>query len=259
MPSMNLTTRRGKPTGFSLVELLVVVAIIAIIAGLLFAGVSTLRNGAKESQARAVLASLMGYRGQFETQFKTTAAMPSHLDNDPTYDWSTAKRLNAPGASGPDIKIDTGKDLAGAEYTYSNGDTNKVYMERANIYMKRFIWVVNQMPVIREGLPSLANAFGDFDKDGFLEVVDPWGNPIAYAQSVEHGIAGNSDDDFLPEHDNPFFASAGKDKLWGRPKTSGEFANPNDWDDYKKTDEYKFSVDNLYSFDIDRSAAQRGD
>ena len=252
------TTTRGHGSGFTLIELLVVIAIIAVLMGLLLGGVAFVRSGAQESQTRAILASLMGHAGQFETQFSTAAAMPSHLDNDTTYDWSTPKRRNAQGATGS-IKLDTGTDLAGddnGDYTYTNGDTNDQYMRRANLYMKRFLWAANQMPVIRDALPSLGESFGDFDGDGFVEVVDAWGNPIAYARSVSH--TSDPDDDFLPEHSTPFFASAGKDQRWGRPKTSGEMT-PAQWDTYKDTDEYKFSVDNLYSFDIDRSAAQRGD
>jgi prepilin-type N-terminal cleavage/methylation domain-containing protein len=262
MPNMNPTTRRHA-SGFTLIELLVVIAIIAVLAGLLLGGAAVLKEGGKESQARAVLASLMGHAGQFENQF-STAGIVAHLGNSSPYFWEgNTKHRNAEGASGEtEIKSGTGTDLAGddnGDYTYSNGDTNDEYMERANLYMKRFIWAVNQMPVIRDGLPSLGAAFDDFDDDGFLEIIDPWGNPIAYASSVTHGIAANTDDDFLPMHKNPFFASAGKDQMWGRPQVRGEFGSDAAWDAYTQTDEYKFSVDNLYSFDIDRSAAQRGD
>ncbi len=256
------TTNRQPSTGFSLIELLVVIAIISIIAGLLLGGVAYLKSGTEESQTRAVLASLSGHRGQLETQFSTAAAMPSHLDNDQTYNWSTPKRKNALNSDSNKVLLDTGVDLAGddnGDYTYTNGDTNDEYMQRANLYMKRFLWAANQMPVIRDALPSLGESFGDFDDDGFIEVVDAWGNPIAYARSVEHGVAATSDDDFLPKHNGPFFASAGKDQRWGMPRVRGEFATENDWEAYKATDEYKFSVDNLYDFDIDRAAAQRGD
>ncbi len=259
MTNTNTTTHRHAP-GFSLIELLVVISIIAVLASLLLGGAALVKSGAEESQTRAVLASLMGHAGQFETQFSTAAAMPSHLDNDTTYDWSTVKRRNAQGATGS-ARIDTGTDLVGDDnddYTYANGDTNDQYMQRANLYMKRFLWAANQMPVIRNALPSLGESFGDFDDDGFIEIVDAWGNPIAYARSVEHDVPATADDDFLPKHNSPFFASAGKDQRWGRPQIRGEMSQAQ-WDTYKETDEYKFSVDNLYSFDIDRSAAQRED
>jgi len=260
------TTNRRPSTGFSLMELLVVIAIISVIAGMLLGGIAVLRSGSQESQTRAILASLTGHRGQLETQFSTAAAMPSHLDNDQTYDWSTLKRRNAQDSTGSDILDDnSGVDLAGDAnddhtYTYgdASGDRNDTYMERANLYMKRFLWAANQMPTIRDGLPSLGESFGDIDGDGFIEVVDAWGNPIAYARSVKHNDPSTSDDDFLPERNGPFFASAGKDQRWGMPRVRGEMTQA-EWDDYIKTDEYKFTLDNLYDFDIDRSAAQRGD
>ncbi len=269
MTSTHSTTRRRDGQGFTLVELLVVIAIIALLAGLLLGGVAIVKQGAKESQARTVLGNLMGNAGQYESKFPSAALILQHMPSkNPSFDkvdWTTIKRQNAQNATGQTVI--TGADLAGddnGDYTYSNGDTNDQYMERANLYMNRFIWTVNQMPVIRNNLPSLGAALGDFDDDGFLDVIDPWGNPVAFAVRVSHDnelqfVNDGNDDDFLPAHDNPFFASAGKDQRWGRPRVRGEFANDAAFDTYKQTDDYKFSVDNLYSFDIDRSAAQRGD
>jgi prepilin-type N-terminal cleavage/methylation domain-containing protein len=258
MTSLNTTTRRPGP-GFTVIELLVVIAIIAVISALVIGGAAALRDGAKESQARTILASLMGHAGQFESQF-ATAGVIEHLQvNDRTYFWGNTKRQNAEGFTGN--ALITGSDVAGDEN--GNDPTNDADMANANLYIERFIWAAYQMPVIRENLPSLGAAFGDFDNgglgDGFLEVVDPWGNPIAYASRVEHLIGVNVEDDFLPIHDNPFFASAGKDQRWGRPRVRGEFANESAWLAYKDTDDYRFSVDNLYSYDIDRAAATRGD
>lgn len=273
MPSPTPTTPRHE-SGFTLIELLVVIAIIAVISGLIIGGAAVLKEGAKESHARTVLASLMGHAGQFEAQF-ATAGVVEHLQvYDRTYFWGDPQHLKRQNAEGFNSNVDiTGSDVAGddnGDYTYSNGDTNDEYMERANLYIERFIWAAYQMPVIREGLPSLGALFGDFDNDGlgdgFLEVVDPWGNPIAYASNVKHPTPNTltstnnaTDDDFLPLHNNPFFASAGKDQRWGRPRVHGEFSNDPDWQTYKDSDDYRFSVDNLYSFDIDRAAAQRGD
>lgn len=264
MPTLNLTTPRHE-SGFTLIELLVVIAIIAVISGLIIGGAAVLKDGARESHARTVLASLMGHAGQFEAQF-ATAGVVEHLQvYDRTYFWGDPqhrKRQNAEGFnSNEEI---TGSDVAGDD----NGTDpdNDADMALANKYIERFIWAAYQMPVIREGLPSLGASFGDFDDDGFLEIVDPWGNPIAYASNVKHPTPNTltstnnaTDDDFLPLHDNPFFASAGKDQRWGRPRVHGEFSNDPDWQTYKDSDDYRFSVDNLYSFDIDRAAAQRGD
>jgi prepilin-type N-terminal cleavage/methylation domain-containing protein len=276
MTNLKPITRRPA-RGFSLIELLVVIAIIAVIAGLIMSGVAALKSGAEESKARATLASLMGLAGQMETQLSIGSGLQHLQGVDKTYDWGDTgnnKRKNAQNATGSgDLNDGTGHDPAGDDNDYTGGDgtytsaDNDRDMRIANLYIERFLWAANQMPAIREKLPSLSGSFGDADDDDFLDLVDPWGNPIAYANYVQHppkpnalnGTTNYPEDDFLPAHNGPFFASAGKDQRWGRPRVRGEFNTENDWLNYQATDEYEFSVDNLYSFDIDRSAAQRGD
>lgn len=250
-------TTRPHARGFTIMELIVVIAIIAAISAILLGGMTVLKGGAQEAQTQTLLAGLMGLEGQYQVQFQSGTGI-GHL-NDNKYNWTQNKRQNAQGFSNTqEITGDYVNPDTNGNYTYANGDENDEYMERANLYIERFLWAVNQMPVIREKLPSFGTAFGDTDGDGFIDLVDPWGNPIAYANRVKH-TPGTEDDDFLPQYTGPFFASAGKDGMWGRPRTSGEFDSTAAWETYKGTDDYRFSTDNLYSFDIDRSAAQRGD
>lgn len=257
MNSLNTTTR-SRDRGFTVMELIVVIAIIAALMAMLLGGISALRGGAQEAQTQTLLAGLIGLEGQYEVQFKNSVGIKHLFDSD--YDWTKTKRQNADGFSGQ-IMIDG--DYVNPEtngnYTYGNGDKNDDYMERANLYMERFLWAANQMPVIREKLPTFGAAFGDSDNDGFIDIVDAWGNPIAYANKVRHTPGTDTADDFLPEYDGPFFASAGKDGMWGQPRIRGEFTSDAAWNTYTGTDEYLFSLDNLYSFDVDRSAAKRGD
>jgi prepilin-type N-terminal cleavage/methylation domain-containing protein len=267
MTHRQTTTRRKEP-GFTLTEVLVVIAIIAVVMGLILGGVSKLKESAKESHARTLLVGLLGSEGMYETA--TTKAIHHYLSD--IIDWTAAKRQNAPNYSS--TFVITGQDLAGnandfddyTDATYSNA-MNDFDMAEANLYTERFIWAANQMPTIRKMLPSLGDGFDDIELDGnnvpsgdgFLEVVDPWGNPVAYAASVKHDPLGFTNDDFLPEHNAPFFASAGKDQRWGRPQKRGDFLNDTDWQTYKDSDAYRFTLDNLYSFDLDRSAATRED
>ncbi len=258
-------TTRPHARGFTIIELIVVIAIIAVIAGLLLGGVALVKESAKESQAVTVLTNLMGNAGMYET--KTQYAI-LHI-NDPILKWGgPGWNTNAPNPPAQTGSIDP--DYVNVENTenptYSNGQDNNYYMERANLFIERFLWAANQVPQIRENLPALGAAFDDTDGDGFMEVLDPWGNPVAYAFSVKHpvpntlaGTNNDPEDDFLPVHANAFFASAGKDQKWGLPRVRGEFPSQAAWDAYKGSDDYKFTLDNLYSFDLDRSAAKRGD
>jgi len=254
MKCLNRTTRRRAP-GFTLIELLVVIAIIALLMGLLLVGVSALRQGAKESQAQAVLTNLMGNAGQYETKtdYAVIVSPGSTL-----IAWGVPRLKNAPGeqANMGTIQALYVNDENNGNVTYSNGKDNDFYMRQANRFIERFIWAANQLPAIRNNLPSLGGAFVDADGDGFMEVIDPWGNPIAYGNAVSHND-NFTDDDFLPVYSKSFFASAGQDQKWGLPKQRGEFSSDAAWEAYKGTDDHKFAVDNLYSFDLDRSESHR--
>lgn len=266
------TTIRQPSTGFSLMELLVVIAIISIIAAILLGGVALVQEGAKESQAQTVLTNLMGNAGTYEVKVGDSVPHqnPISVTALKIIDWGTVKKKNSldhPSTDPPKlIAPNYDNPDNNGNVTYSDGNDNDYYMRQANLYIERFIWAANQMPDIRNNLPALGGAFADVDNDGFMEVIDPWGNPVAYASSVKHQIQAllpnnGDDDDFLPAHASPFFASAGKDQKWGLPRTRGEFgpgpAGDTDWNNYKATDDYKFAQDNLYSFDLDRSQSHR--
>lgn len=258
----------------TLTEVMVVLLIIAVLMGLILGGVSKMKESAKESHARMLLTGLLGCSGMYEI---ATTKVIEHIRNTTYMPWTGTRKMNAPGvkyegktgtlvqSDGDDIAAD-GNDYNDDDGTYTNA-MNDTDMERANLYIERFIWAANQMPTVRKTLPSIGAGFGDIELDinsvpagdGFLEVVDPWGNSVAYAAAVSHDPGKFPDDDFLPEHDSPFFASAGKDQRWGRPMKRGDFTSDLAWKNYKNTDEYRFTLDNLYSFDLDRSAAMRED
>ena len=67
----------------------------------------------------------------------------------------------------------------------------------------------------------------DSDGDGFLELVDGWGNKIAYAAYVKRDD-DFTDDDFFPSSNRPLFMSAGPDGKFG------SFAPQNQADDAAK-------------------------
>ena len=203
------TTRRR---GFSLVEILVVIAIMGILVGLVVVGATQLRGNADISRARTMLGGLSGAATEYEV---ATGKPVLHMGNLPI-DWSSPRPMNVPGSNDQDV-------------IQGDGDTPEE--REANLWIERFVSATYQMPTTRGAIDRAGSEFVvDEDGDGFLEVRDPWGNNIAY---LAYSAGGR-----LPRHDSPFFASAGPDGRWGDIGPDGE---PN-----------ADAADNLYSFDIER-------
>ena len=103
--------------------------------------------------------------------------------------------------------------------------------------IERLVCALLEVEQSKKILQSLArDALRDTDGDGFLEVVDDWGNKLVYDTHVSHSDADKSDD-YLPERNgpDPFVVSAGYDQDFGNAKT-----NPKD----------RIEDDNLYSFNL---------
>ena len=250
-------------------ELLIVIAIISIIAGLLLSAGVAMRDSTKTRLARSILGGVSGLSGQYEVQTKYRL---EHLaTRSGLIDWGSLKNYNNPDPNyqGNSGNLTGGFNTDASEHAdlysvgssdpnYNDYQNNIVSMESANLFIERFVWAAYKVPAIRGTIDSFGDQFGDIDEDGFLDFVDPWGNPIAYASDVVHD-GYSPEDDFLPQHAEPFFASAGPDGLWGEPRTRSQFTTESDYNNYKDTNEYKFSVDNLYSFDLDHTAGSKED
>ena len=264
------TTTRPRQQGMTLTEILVVIAIITVVMGLVLGGVSAMRQGASRSHAKTLLTGLSGYANSYEVSTGTGGGNGvNHLTGKGMVDWNNSIAMNSPARAGTtgslsDASRQDNDDIAGEANDYTTGDgtyptaDNDTDMQWANIFIERFIWAANQMPAIRNGLPSLGTGFDDTELvsnvpegDGFMEVVDPWGNSIAYAQGVSHSDT-NTEDDFLPEREFSFFASAGPDQKWGRFRKYSEFSSDAAWNTYRDSDEYKYTLDNIYSFESDQ-------
>jgi hypothetical protein len=108
--------------------------------------------------------------------------------------------------------------------------------QTGHAYIERYVWSLKRMKDGRKLLMNAAqDALKDTDEDGFDELVDAWDNPLTYAVQVNH-TDGVAEDDFLPRHKHPFFASAGADGKWGNAESDPE-ATVRD--------------DNLYSFSFE--------
>ena len=227
--------------GFTLIEILVAIALVAVVASLLIGAVVAMRGTADESHARTQLGGLIGVSAEYETA-TTMPVLHDSVRPSLIFTWDQAKRQNAPGFTGTALIQDPGATTA---------------EEYANLFSERFVWAAYQLPATREALERLGEGMlVDLDEDGFLEMRDPWGNNIAYATFSNHSSL--TTDDFLPQHTNPFFASAGADGKWGAAKTESELGGGAAWTSYIATDDYIDSRDNLYSFDLDRTSENVG-
>ena len=108
---MNYRDKRSAQRGFTLVELLLVLVILALIAGLVLPGII---GKAESAKVRAAASQISRISMSVETFYLDTGNTPeslSDLVNEPA---------NASGWNGPYIKTSTLKDPWGREYEYRN-------------------------------------------------------------------------------------------------------------------------------------------
>ena len=127
-------------------------------------------------------------------------------------------------------------------------DSVELFVEKTSGHpkLKRFYEVFEQ-DKDGSGGDSDRYHYGDFDGDGKNEIRDSWKNAIVYAAFVKHDDEYTKDD-FLPEHPSPYFASAGPDGRFGVVKSRDEMESEDAWNAYLTGDDYKATLDNVYSF-----------
>ena len=241
-----LDTARRAPRGFSITEILVVVGIIAIlVAAVAFVGVG-MREAGKRQMTRARIEALMGVHDEY--QAITGNRVNSHKVDTRPFDWSTEKARNGPEAVG--TNLDTPEDPEKLDGTLRDHG------------IERFVWATWQVPDTRDLLQAIgkealvdAENLGPNAGNGYVEVRDAWGNKLVYASYAWDPASDDNtpNDDFLPPHGTsdrwrPFFASAGKDGLWGGPGPDGDFGTTDDLD--ANGDGTPDHEDNLYSYEV---------
>jgi prepilin-type N-terminal cleavage/methylation domain-containing protein len=180
------TTRR---LGFSLIELLVTIAVLALLIGIAFPVLSSFSNSGDRSKTNAMLRSLAGAADEYNIRTGNTpstvgnAAVTVGGNNDDTIGFWLFQTLGVPEVENM-INSATKQSL--------NKDYNDNGTEGEN--------------------------FAD------VVILDAWGNPIRYA-SLQENSDGFNADDYLPAYPRPFFASAGPDGEWGSVANDG---TPND-------------------------------
>lgn len=224
---------RNHHAGFSLIEILVVIALIVLLTGMVVGVGRRLRQSAHVSQTKIILGVCKAAADEYATKFKPVlhynGTLEPSIKSDYIYEdnWnSTNFKQNADGFTG------TGK---------------------IDDHIERFVYKAMKYEVSRKILTTLKGQLIDKDGDGFLEVIDGFGNMIDYAAYVSHqdnykGTYHNPSettapqgDDALPIRKTSYFASAGRDGVWGNAQSSTDTDSDGDND----------IDDNQYSYDQD--------
>ncbi len=241
---LSATRRRG----FSLMELLVVISIIALLVGISVPAAIKMLGRADVSKTRATLNALAAAIDEYKLK---TGAVPDHTDED----------INNLVVSDEDEANDPEKDTTIGFFLsrgmQTGGSTEKMIrsgVARGSLKFKRpgdttFSSDVPDFAAASSD-PALLQAYLDPEN---WQLHDAWDTPLRYAAKVSHDTSGGAfrDDDYLPAHPNPFFASAGPDGEWGdaqmlRRMLDGDGSLSDD-----DLEDAKEAQDNIYSFDIE--------
>ncbi len=162
---MTANQTRRKPAGFTLVELLVVIIIVAILSALTLGGLRSGAIRAKEGATRLLVTKLsdavMELLEELEDQgFEATLTNNMDLYRQLPDDLAFATHSNAP---------------FGAAYSAYASDIGTANESAECLYM-----IVTQTGVSRSVIETLhAGDIGDSDGNGTNEFLDAWGSPIS--------------------------------------------------------------------------------
>lgn len=189
-------SRPRKRAGFTLIEILVTISIIALLIGLVAGGALIAQGSATVNRTQSLMRSLLGAQEEFKSQ--SGLGIDLNHDGDGAVPWNSGGpwNENAPGHIG-----DTTASNAGISSS-----------ERFVIGCFFFDESADALRAAAQGRGTLV----DNDGDGFLELRDPWDNEILYRNGNDQtGSFDGINNNLLPLNRSPFFISAGKDGEFG--------------------------------------------
>ena len=184
--------KKRSRTGFTLIEILIVISVAALLIGLIAIGAIKAQDAASRNRAQSMMRSLIGAQEEYKSQSGLGLAINHDNISPSPINWSLGPfAQNAPGATGS----------AGAGGLSSS--------ERFVVACFLYEPAENILQAAAQG----ANTLVDDDGDGFLELRDPWDNEIHYRNDNTHdgGMFDGIPNDDLPQSRSPYFVSAGKD------------------------------------------------
>ncbi|MEM8493970.1 MAG: prepilin-type N-terminal cleavage/methylation domain-containing protein [Planctomycetota bacterium] len=247
---MHANHRHLKPTahrrGFTLIELLVTISIIAILVGILSPVALRMLGEAEVGRTRAILNALSAALDEYKL---VTGEVPDHTLTTGT------NAINNLEVSDDDDD-DTTIGLLLSRIAQAGGTAESIM--RAGIGRQGLAWDRDAdgvfSPEEKDPIPFQVAAGDPTDLTRYLDpelwtLEDPWGSKLRYAARVSHGD-NFTEDDYLPAHPTPFFASAGPDGEWGDARRLVERENGESLSDDELEDAEQ-AEDNVYSFQID--------
>ena len=186
--------------GFTLVELLIVITIIGILAGLTMGALSAARETARVAKTKSTIAKLDLLVQQHYDSYRTRRVT--------IYDTATLKRLNPSSLGNPEaaagLRLRAIRDLMRMEMPERWNDFQDAPVpfgaykikvpSLAERYRRKYaalgpagdydsgeclyMWITSAIPDAREKFAE--NEIGDGDADGWPEFQDGWGNPIKF-------------------------------------------------------------------------------
>lgn len=184
-----------RSSGFTLIEILVVISIIIVLLGIGFIAASRFIQEGKVEQTRSMIKALIGVNEEFKAQ-----RQQGNVNHDGIFPVNWNKLGNGLSSSERFVKacsqikaVET--QLAAAVYSGEN-----------------------------DSRP----AFQDTDNDGVEEIIDPWRIEVVYRSFNDGKGQGPDgvDNKLLPLSQSPFFVSAGPDKKFGTDDDITSMDNP---------------------------------
>jgi len=222
--------------GFTLVELLVVVSVIAILAGLVLGALNAARQSAREAKTKATITKLHNIVMERYESYRTRR-VPINIP--PNTSLNEVARRNLIGVRDlmrmemPQTPLDVTQGplssvarpaLSHAFLARYNAQNPSEEYNMAEMF---YMFVTMGDPEVREQFAD--NEVGDTDSDGWPEFVDGWGNPIMFLRwapaftdsDIQSGDPDTDHDPFDPRRYQrtayrlvPLIYSAGPDGIY---------------------------------------------
>lgn len=240
---------RRQNTGFSLVEVMVLIGIISVLAALVLVARTALVGSSKERQTRLIMQTALGALTEYE------ASIGSRINHETggTLDWNTL---------GGGTSYDDSQMGGTLDYIYTRPPTAPA-VSIPNLAIERFVYAIRQNDAAERTFRNLNvdELFIDTDGDGRDEIVDAWGTPLIFASRIP-GSAGtfSAIEARLEITRDPVFVSAGADQYFGdiitfnaSNETIIRDENPDEDRDANGDgtgDSTEDGLDNIYSTDI---------